>query len=221
MTSIWASPMAVRIVSPVPSSRWIRIAGSSSSSRWSACPSLSRSAFDSGSIATWSDGAGNSMPGQLDGLRSVGDERVTGRGRGQLGDGGDVAGADLREVVLVLALDREERSDPLLLLSVDVVDMALPRERAAEDTEVGQAADERVGGGLEDLGDERSVRVRLDLLAVDRGARADLGGRGDVLDDHLRQLADADVLRRRARRRPARPCPLECPCAAPTRSPRR
>ena len=50
--------------------------------------------------------------GQLDRLRSVGDERVTGGGRRQLGDGGDVARADLREVLLVLALDREERCRP-------------------------------------------------------------------------------------------------------------
>ena len=138
------------------------------------------------------------MRRQLDGLRSVGDERVTGRRRGQLRDGGDVARPDLREVLLVLALDREEVADPFLLLPVDVVDVSLPRERAAEDTEVGEATDEGVGRGLEDLGDERAARVGLDLLAVGRDARSDLGGGGDVLDDHPRELADADVLRRRA-----------------------
>ena len=58
MTSTWASPMAVRIVSPVPSSRCTRMAGSSSSMRWSAWPSLSRSAFDSGSMLTCRVGSG-------------------------------------------------------------------------------------------------------------------------------------------------------------------
>ncbi len=63
MTSTCASPMAVRIVSPVPSSRRTWTDGSSSCSRASACPSLSRSALLSGSMLTWSDGAGNSKRG--------------------------------------------------------------------------------------------------------------------------------------------------------------
>ena len=135
--------------------------------------------------------------GQRDGLRPIRDERVAGGGRGQLGDGGDVAGADLGEVLLVLALDRQERADALVLLLVDVVDVALPGLRAADHAEVGEPPDERVGGGLEHLRHERAGGVGLDLLAVGGRARADLGRRGHVLDDHVDQLADADVLRRR------------------------
>ena len=135
---------------------------------------------------------------QLHRLRPIGDQGVAGGGRVQLGHGGDVAGSHPREVLLVLALDREEVADALVLAAVDVVDVALAGHAAGDDAEVGQAADERVGGCLEHLRHERPVRIGRDLLAVGRGARADLGGGGDVLDDHADELADADVPDRRA-----------------------
>ena len=125
MTSTWASPMAVRIVSPVPSSRRIRIAGSSSSSRCSAWPSLSRSAFDSGSMATWSEGAGNSMPGSSTACDRSATSVSPAAVEVSLATAAMSPGPTFARLSCVLALDRQEVADALLLLPVDVVDVAL------------------------------------------------------------------------------------------------
>ena len=112
---------------------------------------------------------------ELNRVRLVGDEGIARMGGGQLGHRGDVSGTGLREVLLLLALDRQEVADALLLASVDVVDVPLAAQRARHDPEVGEPPDERVGGRLEHLRHERAVRIRADLLAIDRPPRADLG----------------------------------------------
>ena len=76
-------------------------------------------------------------------------------------------------------------------------DAILPRE----DAEVGQPTDERVGGGLEDLGQQRAVGVGRDLdflaLAVGRLDRPLLVGGGQVADDRVQHAVDADLVGRR------------------------
>src|SRR5438477_150597 len=59
MISRWSSPMPPISVWPVSSSEVTRNVGSSSASRWRPLPSLSWSAFDFGSTATWITGSGN------------------------------------------------------------------------------------------------------------------------------------------------------------------
>ena len=70
MTAVWASPIVRRTCSPV-SERSRRAVGSSSSIRARAGPILSRSCLDTGSIATSSDGAGNSSAGSRSGRSFV------------------------------------------------------------------------------------------------------------------------------------------------------
>ncbi len=115
----------------------------------------------------------------------------------------------------------EEVADALLLAAVDVVDVRLTTQAAADDAEVGEAADERIGGCLEDLRHECAGRVRFDGRSIGRRAGADLGGGGDVLRDHRQQLADADVLDRGADEDREPPIPRAFPCGARPRSPRR
>ena len=80
--------------------------------------------------------------------------------RGQLRDRADLAGQQLADRLLVLAVEQEELAHPLVLLAVRVPGVALTVERAGDDAEVRQPADERVSGGLEDPGDERAIRIR-------------------------------------------------------------
>ena len=80
----------------------------------------------------------------------------------ELGDGADLAGLELADRLLLLAVQEEQLADALLVVAVPgVPDMALGVERAGQDAEVGQPADERVGGGLEDPDEQRPVRVRV------------------------------------------------------------
>ena len=147
MTAMWASPIATRSCSPV-ADRSTRADGSSSSIRWRAAPILSRSAFVWGSIATDRVGSGKSSGGRMIGCSrddSVSPVSVD----GQLRDGADLAGLELADRLLLLAVEQEQLADPLVLVAVRVPGVGLAVERAAEDPEVRQPADERVGGGLE------------------------------------------------------------------------
>jgi hypothetical protein len=94
-------------------------------------------------------------------------ERVARPGLLQLRHGADVAGRDLRHRRLGLAADQEELRQPLVTAARRVPQVAVALDGAAEDAEVGETADERVGGGLEDQRCWRAVGVRreLDLLA--------------------------------------------------------
>ncbi len=117
--------------------RSTRAEGSSSSIRWSAAPILSRSAFVCGSIVA----------------------RLGGR---ELGDRADLAGLELADRLLVLAMEEEELAHPLVLVAVRVPGVDLAVERAAQDAQVGQPPDERVRCRLEDPGDELAGRIRRD-----------------------------------------------------------
>ena len=89
----------------------------------------------------------------------------------ELGDRADLAGLQLADRLLVLAVDEQELADPLVLAAVRVPGVALAVERAREDAQVGQPADERIGGGLEGAHEERARGIGGDR----RSRRADFG----------------------------------------------
>ena len=90
----------------------------------SAGPILSRSCFETGSIATTSDGAGNSSGDKRSGF-SFAPQRVAGLGHGQLGDRPDLAGLQLADRLLFLAVEQQQLADPLVLVAGGVPDVRL------------------------------------------------------------------------------------------------
>ena len=79
----------------------------------------------------------------------LGRQRVAGLGDGELGDGADLARLELADRLLLLAVEQQQLADALVLAAARVPDVVLRVERARQDPEVGQPADERVGSGLE------------------------------------------------------------------------
>ena len=129
-------------------------------------------------------------------------ERVAGGGHGQLGDGADLARLELADGLLLLAVEEQQLADPLVLALRAVPDVGLRMERARQDAQVGQPADERVRGRLEHPDEERARLVGGDL---DRRAglvggldRRLVGGGGEVAHDRVEQPAQADPLGRAA-----------------------
>ena len=198
MTATCASPIARRICSPV-SLRSTRAVGSSSSIRWSAGPILSRSPFDTGSIATWSVGLGE-VDRRRDGARHravviVSPVSVT----PSLATAPISPASQLGRRLLLLAVEVQQLADALVLAPVGVEHRPLALERPRQDAQVRQPADERVGGGLEHADEQLAAGRRdLDVLArlVGRGVRALLLGRGQVADDRVEQRRQADALGR-------------------------
>ena len=134
---------------------------------------------------------------------SRGREGVARLGRGQLGDGPDLARLELADRLLLLAMEEEQLADPLVLVAVGVPGVGLAVERAAQDPEVRQAADERIGRGLEHAGDERPVRVgsdrdRLVGLGVAGLDRRLLRGGRQVADEGVEEGVHPDPLGRAA-----------------------
>ena len=166
MTAVCASPIVRRTCSPV-ALRSSRTVGSSSSIRASAGPILSRSPLLCGSMATISDGSGKSSGGSTSGF-SRDAERVAGLGHRQLRDRADLAGLELADRLLLLAVEQQQLADPLVLVAGRVPDVRLRAERAGQDAQVRQPPDERVGRGLEHADEERAGLVGRDL---DVGAR--------------------------------------------------
>ena len=128
----------------------------------SAGPILSRSPLRCGSMATISDGAGKSSGGRTQRLL-LRRQRVAGLGHGQLGDRADLAGLELADRLLLLAVEQQQLADPLVLAAGRVPDVGLRVERARQDAQVGQPPDERVGGRLEHADEQRAVLVGRDL----------------------------------------------------------
>ena len=118
MTSTCASPMAVRIVSPVPSSRWIRDRGLlllEPMQRLAELVEVGLRLRLDGDLERRRREREGAAAATAVGL--VGDQRVAGRMSGELRDGRDVAGADLsRRFDWSLPWTAEEVADPLLLL---------------------------------------------------------------------------------------------------------
>ena len=82
------------------------------------------------------------------------------RGRAELGDGADLARLQLADRLLLLAVEAQQLADPLVLALLGVPGVGLAAQRPGQDAEVGEPADERVGGGLEDADEERAARRR-------------------------------------------------------------
>ena len=90
-----------------------RKVGSSSARRWSAIDILSWSAFVFGSTASSMTGSGKVIDSSTIGLSSVA-QRVAGRRVLQADRGGDVAGADLVDLLAVVGVHLEDAADALL-----------------------------------------------------------------------------------------------------------
>ena len=153
-------------------------------------------------MATSSDGAGNSRGGRRSGRSFVG-ERVAGLGHGELGDRADLAGLELADGLLLLAVQQQELADPLVLVAGRVPDVRLGMERPRQDPQVRQPPDERVGGRLEHADQQRAAlvgrRPRPSAPPLSVAVAGGLVGRGgEVADDRVEQAAEPDALGRRA-----------------------
>ncbi len=197
---MWASPIARSSCSPVVD-RSTRAVGSSSSIRWRAAPILSRSAFVCGSIATDRDGSGKSIGGRMTGFSRA--DSVS-----PVSVAASLATAPISPAwsspIGSWSLPCRSSSWPIRSSSsrFGVPGVGLAVERAAQDPEIRQPADERVRRRLERPGDERPVRVRGDrdrvALRVLRLDRRLLGRGRHVADERVEQGVHPDALRRAA-----------------------
>ena len=122
ITSTWTWVSPAMICSPVCWSRWTSSVGSSSSRRRIALAAFSSSPLVLGSKANAITGAGRSQRRERD-LRVLGREHVAGAGLLQLRDGADVAGAELVDLLVLLALRDQHLADALLGAAGDVGDL--------------------------------------------------------------------------------------------------
>ena len=103
-----------------------------------------------------------------------------------------------------------------------VPDVALGVERAGDDAEVGEPADERIGGRLEDLGHERARPDRARSACRRSVTRPPTSAAdGTCLAIIVDQLADPDVLQRAAHEDRDHAALARALVDAPSRSPRR
>ena len=92
----------------------------------------------------------------------------------------------------VLAARLEQLPDPLLVVGARVEHVRVVRHHALVDAEEVDAAGERVGAGLEDVGEHLAVLDRLERHLLDLEA-AVLDGRGQVVDDRVEQPVGAQA----------------------------
>ena len=132
----------------------------------------------------------------------LGRQRVAGGRVLEADRGGDVAGADLVDLLAVVGVHLEDAADPLLVALRAVEHVRAGLERARVDPEERELADERVGDDLEGQGRERRVGIGLEGH-VFAGARVAPGDRrhveraGQEVDDRVEHRLDALVLQRR------------------------
>ena len=205
MTAMWASPIVRRTCSPV-ALRSRRTVGSSSSIRGERRAHLVEVA-----LALRLDGDHQRRLGEVERRQDerllARRERVAGLGHGQLRDRADLAGLELADRLLLLAVEQQQLADPLVLARGSLFQTcACEWSVPGQDAQVGQPADERVGGRLEHADEERAVLVGGDL---DR--RAGLVGRPRPAP-RRRGRGGSGRSRRAA---PRRPMPL---IALPTRT---
>src|SRR5919109_1989194 len=110
----------------------------------------------------------------------------------ELRDRADVPGTELRRLLVLLALEREELADPLLRVGAGVHERRVAGERAAQDAEDVDPPGERVGDRLEDEGRGGG--------AVDADRHLLVGRGRDALGEQVEQRRRAEVLRRDAAR---------------------
>ena len=124
-------------------------------------------------------------------LRLGGDEGVAGGGLRQLRRDPDVTRHELRHLDLLLASLEVEAAEALVRAALHVVGVRVRPERPAEHLHERQAADERVGGRLDDVHDQlavgrcRAAPVLQGVLAAER--------RGQQARDLVHQRAHADA----------------------------
>ena len=130
-------------------------------------------------------------------------QRVARLGDGQLGDRTDLAGLQLADRLLLLAVQEQQLADALLLAAGRVEDGRLAVERAGYDAQVRESADERIRRGLEDPNDERAGRIgrhlhvafRLRVPCLDGRL---VRGRGEIPDEGVQERPQPDALGRAA-----------------------
>ncbi len=123
---------------------------------------------------------------------SRGGQPVAGLGLLELGHGADIAGAELGRVAGGGALEGHQLADPLLVVGARVQHLRILLEHALVDPEEVDPAGERVGAGLEHVGEQLLVVDRLERHLADLQA-AVLDRRGEVVDDRVEQAVDAHV----------------------------
>ncbi len=189
--------MPVTTSSPVRWSRWMRSVGSSSASFWTAPEIFCSSPRAFGSTASETIGVGNAI----------------------FGSSTDVCGAQSVSEIWIFSILATARISPgmpcvtgrvsrpntpeelrhaLAVARARDHGVAVVQERALQNPEVGQLADERVGDRLEDLRDQRRGRVRaqLDFLVLLRVLRDDLAllqRRREVRRDEVHHFLDAQA----------------------------
>ena len=155
-----------------------------------------------GSMATSSDGAGNSSGGRRSGLL-LGRERVAGLGDGELRDRADLAGLELADRLLLLAVEQQQLADPLVLVARwcsrrGPASGACPEStrRYVSRPTNGSAVvlNTRTSSGTAVVGRDLDLGTAL----VDRRDRRLVGRGGEIADDRVEQRAQADPLRRGA-----------------------
>ena len=106
----------------------------------------------------------------------------------ELRHGAEVAGAELVGLLVLLALERQQLADPLLVVGARVDERRVGGDRALDHPEDVDAAGERVGHRLEDEGGA--------LGAVDVDVEVLLRRRRDALDEQVERRGRPEVLRR-------------------------
>ena len=97
----------------------------------------------------------------------------------------------------LLALRHQQLAHALLAVGARVEQLRVGADRALVDAEEVDAARERVGAGLEHVGERLAVGVRLERHVLEREP-AVLDRRGQVVDDRVEQAVGAQVLGRDA-----------------------
>ena len=165
-------------------------------------PILSWSALVFGSTATEMTGSGKVICSRTIGYFSSQSVSPV-RGLAQADGGGDVAGANLLDLLAMVRVHLEQAADALALALGGVVDVGAAAQHAAVDAEERELADEGIGRDLEG---ERREGLAVAGVAHDRGLA--LGGcafdrraverRREEVDDRVEHRLDALVLQRRA-----------------------
>ncbi len=120
---------------------------------------------------------------------------VTGARLLELGDGADVAWPEVGDVAVLAAFEGQQLPDPLLGVRAGVQHLRVVPDHALVDAEQVDPSGERVGPGLEDVGEHLLSSIRLERHPADLEA-AVLDRRGEILDDRVEQAIRAEVARR-------------------------
>ena len=119
-------------------------------------------------------------------------EPVPGAGLLELGDGADIAGAELLDVRGLVAVETDQLTDPLLDVRAGVQQMRVVADNALVDAEQVDAPGERVRAGLEHVGEQLLGVVGLEQLVAGLQATV-LDRRRKILDDRVEQPVRGEI----------------------------